>query len=182
MNVISEHDKYAAAGQGIEMIASHVEETLKRKNEEIESINERMVLLQQSKYDVEKLLPEEFRESLEPWIIAGVVFNSAEFAYRQKKSEKWIAVSINMETCKDYQTSEIPYETIEEQVREYTQSLLDEGMILFYVRQSVFYEGEFEPLNKGLQDFIDRDNARLEDQLSKLNGHTDDHNPFEDPV
>ena len=182
LNVISEHDKYAAAGQGIEMIASHVEETLKRKNEEIESINERMVLLQQSKYDIEKLLPEEFRESLEPWIIAGVVFNSAEFAYRQKKSEKWIAVSINMETCKDYQTSEIPYETIEEQVQEYTQSLLDEGMILFYVRQSVFYEGEFEPLNKGLQDFIDKDNARLEDQLSKLNGHTDDHNPFEDPV
>lgn len=168
LNVCSEKDKYSAAGQSIEMILSHVGDVLKRSTEEIKTLNERTAILQASKYNIDKLLDSTAKATFEPWVLTGVILNPVQFYYREKKSNDWVGISISFETCKSYTTSRLSFDDIQSLAKKYTEYDFGEGMVLVYVRESVFYTGEFSPLNHTLQSFIDKDNAKLKEQMDIL--------------
>lgn len=167
-NACSEKDKYAAAGQGIEMVSSHVNDLLSKCAEESKRLDERAAVLQASKYDIDKLLDPVTKSKFEPWILIGVILNPVQFYYREKKGNIWIGVNISNETCKSYSTSQLTFDDIQSLTKKYTEHDFGEGMVLVYARESVFYQGDFSPLNNTLQTFINKDNEKLKEQMDIL--------------
>lgn len=163
-NFISEKDKYIAASQSIAEISSTISDLLKNANSEVRLIEEQALILQGSKYNIDQLLDSNTKASFEPWILTGVILNAVQFYYREKKSSDWIGINICAETCKSYSTSKLTFDDIQDLIKKYTEHDFGDGMTLIYVRESVFYTGDFNPLNKTLQGFIDKDNTKLKEQ------------------
>lgn len=163
-NLISEKDKYLAASQSIGMLSANIADILKRANEEIRSINDKASLLQARKFNIDQLLDSETKSKFEPWILTGVILNAVQFYYREKKSTNWRGINISEETCKSYTTSELSFADIKNIVSRFTEYDFSEGMILIYVKESAFYDGNFDPLNRTLQDFINKDNVKLKER------------------
>lgn len=162
-NVCSEKDKYAAASQSIGMIGAKITESLKEASDEKRALDDRSAVLQASKYDIDQLLDANAKAEFEPWILTGVILNALQFYYREKKDNNWIGVNIS-ETCRNFTTSRLSFDDIQDLTKRFTEHDFGDGMILMYVKKSVFYDGEFSPLNKTLREFIDQDNRKLREQ------------------
>jgi hypothetical protein len=160
--------KYTVAGQNIEMVSSHIRESLKKIETEIKTLNERISFLQASKFNINQLLTPDMKKSLEPWILTGIIFNPTQFYYRERGSSSWISVAINDETCKEYAISTMDFADVQENVSIYTREEFSDGMILIYVRESLFLLDDFSPLNRTLQSFIAKDNDKLKEQMDTL--------------
>lgn len=169
-DMFSEGDKVESASENIGQVSDQIKTAVLNIDDEMKKLSERLSYLQNSKLNINLLLGSEEKAKFEPWILIGVILSHNHFFYRIKKSEKWIGVSIDDETCKAYETREVEFTFVENTTCQYTESDFGDGMTLVYAKKSDFYSVEFSPINSVLKDFIDKDNKRLCEQLDYLNG------------
>ena len=167
---LKDYEKYESASENIGSLATNIQQLITQITEETNNIQRNISNLKSKKFEIDEILNEEQKSTFEPWILTGIIINPAVFCYREKKSNNWISVGINQDTCKDYYTSEIELSEIQQMMQEYTSKNLDDGFILTYVRKSVFFDCEFNPLNKLLEEFINKDNAHLQKQFDIMKG------------
>lgn len=160
-----EKEKYEAASQSISILSDHITTAFEQYQDELKMLNERTFHLESSKYNIDQLLSTEQKESFEPWILIGVIFNPVQFYYRETKSEEWIGVNISAETCKSYALSKVSFEDVKRATKNYTEYEFGVGMLLIYVRKSILFNDDYSVLNHGLQAFIDKDNEKLKEQI-----------------
>jgi len=165
-------DKYVAASVEMENISMHISETIKNLTEEERMLNEKVLFLENSKHNIDHILDDEKKSLFEPWILTGIVFNSSQFYYLNRQKE-WIGVSIDEELCKSYSKEKFAFENVQRVVRDYTEYEMADGMMLIYVKQSVFMLGDYNPLNDTLNQFIEQDNKKLKDQYEILMQNVD---------
>ncbi|TID14913.1 hypothetical protein CANINC_004584 [Pichia inconspicua] len=162
-------DKVESASDNIDQVNKQIKIAIQSIDDEMKQLNERLSYLQNNKLNIDVLLDAEKKIEFDPSILIGVILSHNHFFYKVKKSEVWMGVSIDDETCKAYEVREVDYSFVENTTLQYTESDFGDGMTLVYVKKSEFYSVEFSPLNSILKDFIDKDNKRLRDQLDYFN-------------
>lgn len=114
-------------------------------------------------YDIDWVLGEE-KEKLEPWILAGLIINQSRFCYLD--GDDWFCLNYELDDGKNFDTSRQSFEDLRDELKEYSKLFFETGMVLFYVRKSVYESDQPPQLNEKLQHFIDEDNSQLEHDLS----------------
>lgn len=160
-------DKYKAAGQDISLIHSHMMQTIQQLSEEEIMLDERAHFLLASKHNIHLLITEERKAVMEPWILTGAVINAADFYFKNRDGE-WIDVKIDANTYTSYTTKTVEFSDVQTAARNYTETDFGEGMILIYVKESVFSNDDYLPLNNCLKSFIEDDNMKLQEQYNIL--------------
>lgn len=165
-------DKYLGAAQNIEIIADSIKKSLKEIESEFRALNAKLVELRDNQFSLDKV-SQERKDTFEAHILTGVIVSSTQFFLRSRKTGGWKAIVIDDETCKMYKVFDITFEEILEIINEYVQDGFSDGLVLTYVEEDVFAQGEFEPLNNSLKEFIKKDNAKLKEQVEFINSGGD---------
>ncbi len=153
---------YSQAVNELTSIRDHINKTIKEDAMKLEQNSKEQQI---DIFDVEKILGTEI-ESLEPWILVGIILNDQQFCVLSKHDYN-IWRCYFFDGMNNYEYEEMPFQELQSQVRVYSKTTFERGMVLIYVRKSVF-EAKSEPAkNTNLEKFIEKDNKQLETELQE---------------
>lgn len=157
----NDSDSYGSAVTELSSIQSHIKDVSLKDTEQLEKIGKERGSI--DIFDVEAILGDKKKE-LEPWLLTGIVINPRQFCYLSKDgSDTWDCFFYEGEGgSTDYERERMGFDEVTRQVRMHSNTNFDGGMILFYTRKSVFEAEPKVALNKGLREFIEKDNEEVE--------------------
>ncbi|GMM30243.1 hypothetical protein DAMA08_029880 [Martiniozyma asiatica (nom. inval.)] len=162
LNEITMDDKYNAAKQSLNMIKERLASVGDNLKENKEFDKMKYENMQNRLFEVESLF-QDANISLEPWILSGLIITPENFYFYNVQEKVWIHVLIDEDTCKDFRTEKVTFETVKNDLNQVTREGIDSTIFLTYVKESTWKKTEYDMLNGKLRQFIEEDNDYLEE-------------------
>ncbi|ODV87138.1 hypothetical protein CANARDRAFT_194035 [[Candida] arabinofermentans NRRL YB-2248] len=142
-------------------VSEHIQRRVQENNEKINTFTQEKSQI--NIYDIDYLFGE-LKAELEPWILTGIIVNERQFCYLRKYpdgSQQWVFFNYELDDGKDFKIDEIEYDDLAVMIQNYSLNDFETGMVLVYVRESVFNSTDYSPMHSGLAEFIHKDNETL---------------------